>query len=256
MARAQDERVRLRRRCPHVPALLSRAAGHRRAERRRHRVLPSAATTTGPGDTRLRRQHDVRPERRRRATAGHGDPAAWCARRSPARARRPRRAQPVAGRARACRRACRPSRARSTTCGPYLARGTVFACPMRLGSGIKNKILQAWAMARPVVATPASLGGLAAQDDVNLLVREDNEGFCRSRDRTDPRSAAIAQRAWPNEVAKPVEREYAWAHRAAQFEAVLNEARRARWHAAEWSGPRATQAALRSLPGSRTSPRT
>ena len=36
---------------------------------------------------------------------------------------------------------------------PYLARGTVFACPMRLGSGIKNKVLQAWAMGRPVVAT-------------------------------------------------------------------------------------------------------
>ena len=60
---------------------------------------------------------------------------------------------------------------------PFLARGTVFACPMRLGSGIKNKILQAWAMARPVVATPASLGGLAAHDEDNLLVREDNLGF-------------------------------------------------------------------------------
>ena len=35
---------------------------------------------------------------------------------------------------------------------PYLAKAAVFACPMRLGSGIKNKILQAWAMERPVVA--------------------------------------------------------------------------------------------------------
>ncbi len=60
---------------------------------------------------------------------------------------------------------------------PYLARAAVFACPMRLGSGIKNKILQAWAMARPVVATPESLGGLAASDGVNLLVRSSPEAF-------------------------------------------------------------------------------
>jgi glycosyltransferase involved in cell wall biosynthesis len=118
---------------------------------------------------------------------------------------------------------------------PFLARGTVFACPMRLGSGIKNKILQAWAMARPVVATPASLGGLAAQDGANLLVREDDRGFSDAvieLIRDPVRAAVLAARG-----RLTVEREYAWAHRAAQFEAELGRAVE-RWRA-ERSGTEA-----------------
>jgi glycosyltransferase involved in cell wall biosynthesis len=105
---------------------------------------------------------------------------------------------------------------------PHLARGTVFACPMRLGSGIKNKILQAWAMARPVVATPASLGGLAARDGENLLVREDNRGFAEAvvdLIRQPQRAAALGAGGRAT-----VEREYAWSRRAAQFESILVDA--------------------------------
>ena len=36
---------------------------------------------------------------------------------------------------------------------PYLDRSEVFVCPLVSGSGIKNKVLQAWAMGLPVVAT-------------------------------------------------------------------------------------------------------
>jgi glycosyltransferase involved in cell wall biosynthesis len=119
---------------------------------------------------------------------------------------------------------------------PYLARGTVFACPMRLGSGIKNKILQAWAMARPVVATPASLGGLAAVDGVNLVVREDNRGFADAvvdlmRDPGRAAQLGAGGRA-------TVEREYAWPQRALQFESLLNEAVE-RWRAEASRSPSA-----------------
>ncbi len=37
---------------------------------------------------------------------------------------------------------------------PYIGRAAVYVAPMVSGAGIKNKILEAWAMARPVVATP------------------------------------------------------------------------------------------------------
>jgi polysaccharide biosynthesis protein PslH len=60
---------------------------------------------------------------------------------------------------------------------PYLARAAVFVCPMRQGGGIKNKILQAWAMEKPVIATSKSLGGLPAKDGVNLLIRDSPEQF-------------------------------------------------------------------------------
>ena len=121
----------------------------------------------------------------------------------------------------------------SSTVRPWLARGTVFACPMRLGSGIKNKILQAWAMARPVVATPASLGGLTAQDGVNLLVREDNRGFSDAVIELMRHPARAAQLGAGGRAT--VEREYAWSQRAVQFEAVLVEAVE-RWRAGRQFG--------------------
>ena len=52
---------------------------------------------------------------------------------------------------------------------PWLDQATVFVSPLIGGAGIKNKILQAWSMRKPVVATPVSSGGLLAVDGQNLL---------------------------------------------------------------------------------------
>lgn len=52
---------------------------------------------------------------------------------------------------------------------PYLARATVFVCPLRLGAGIKNKVLEAMAMGCPVVATPLSLDGIEARPGEDVL---------------------------------------------------------------------------------------
>ncbi|MBI4430615.1 MAG: glycosyltransferase [Candidatus Omnitrophica bacterium] len=43
---------------------------------------------------------------------------------------------------------------------PYLAGALAFVCPMRMGSGIKNKILEALAMELPVIATPLAVKGI------------------------------------------------------------------------------------------------
>ena len=55
---------------------------------------------------------------------------------------------------------------------PYLDQTSIFVCPMRKGAGIKNKILQAWAMAKPVVATSLATGGLSAIDGENILTTD------------------------------------------------------------------------------------
>jgi len=60
---------------------------------------------------------------------------------------------------------------------PYLARAALFVSPTRTGAGIKNKILQAWAMGKAVVATSASTGGLRCRDGDNILVRDTTEGL-------------------------------------------------------------------------------
>jgi len=43
---------------------------------------------------------------------------------------------------------------------PYFELALVFVSPLRLGAGIKNKILEALAMQKPVVATPLSCDGI------------------------------------------------------------------------------------------------
>lgn len=47
---------------------------------------------------------------------------------------------------------------------PYLESAKVFVAPLRYGSGIQNKVLEAMAMELPVVATPIVAEGLRVQD--------------------------------------------------------------------------------------------
>ena len=117
---------------------------------------------------------------------------------------------------------------------PYLARATVFACPMRLGSGIKNKILQAWAMGRPVVATPASLGGLSARDGVNILVRERPAEFAEAVSQLirDPVQAAALGHAGR----LTAEAEYSWPRRAEQLESTFLAVAGVEGHSGHGSG--------------------
>jgi glycosyltransferase involved in cell wall biosynthesis len=92
---------------------------------------------------------------------------------------------------------------------------------MRLGSGIKNKILQAWSMGRPVVAAPESLGGLNAKDEFNILVRADSAAFADAVVELilDPRRS-MRLGAQGRITA---EREYSWQVRARQFDTYLQE---------------------------------
>lgn len=60
---------------------------------------------------------------------------------------------------------------------PYLAKAAVFVCPLQSGGGIKNKILQAWAMGKACVATSFSTGGLGVIEGENILVRDKPQAF-------------------------------------------------------------------------------
>ena len=55
---------------------------------------------------------------------------------------------------------------------PCMARASVYVVPLRLGVGIRGKILEAWAMAMPVVATPVACAGLQFEHNGNLLLAE------------------------------------------------------------------------------------
>ena len=58
-----------------------------------------------------------------------------------------------------------------------IAAAKVVIAPLRAGSGTRIKILEAWAAARPVVATPLAAEGLAAEHGENCLIAENPVTF-------------------------------------------------------------------------------
>lgn len=122
---------------------------------------------------------------------------------------------------------------------PYLDRASVFVCPMRMGTGIKNKILQAWSMELPVVATPKSLGGLEARDGENVLVAHTSEEFAaRTVDLlTDP----TLREHLGNNGRQTVLQHYTWTRKAAQLESVMAKTARLSVPAPLHGSPDATE---------------
>jgi len=59
----------------------------------------------------------------------------------------------------------------------YAEKASVYICPLRMGAGIKNKILEAMAMGIPVVATPKSLAGMDVVVGNDLLSADGPEEF-------------------------------------------------------------------------------
>lgn len=53
---------------------------------------------------------------------------------------------------------------------PYLAAADIVVAPLRIARGIQNKLLEAMAMARPVVATPEAFQGVRAEPGRDILL--------------------------------------------------------------------------------------
>jgi O-antigen biosynthesis protein len=63
---------------------------------------------------------------------------------------------------------------------PYMAKASVYIVPLRLGVGIRGKVLEAWAMRMPVVASPVACAGLRFEPDQNILVAESPRMFAEA----------------------------------------------------------------------------
>lgn len=102
---------------------------------------------------------------------------------------------------------------------PYLAHAQVAVAPMRIARGVQNKVLEAMAMAIPVVTTTAGFEGIEADVGQDLLVRDDAEGFAaevielfRSDRREQIRQAGR----------RCVERNYSWDAALARLDGLLD----------------------------------
>jgi glycosyltransferase involved in cell wall biosynthesis len=60
---------------------------------------------------------------------------------------------------------------------PHAAQSAVAVVPMVSGAGIKNKIMEAWAMAMPVVCTPLALGDLPGRPRENVWAAQSPRGL-------------------------------------------------------------------------------
>lgn len=59
----------------------------------------------------------------------------------------------------------------------YIAQATVVVVPVRFGSGVRNKILEAWAMQKCIISTTIGAEGLDCEDGVNILLADGAQAF-------------------------------------------------------------------------------
>ncbi|MCY3865154.1 MAG: glycosyltransferase family 4 protein [Chloroflexi bacterium] len=103
---------------------------------------------------------------------------------------------------------------------PYLAQATVFVCPLRIGAGLKNKVLEALAMGIPVVATPLSVDGIQVRHGESAIVAPVD----RIAEETARllRDDALRERLSRNGRAL-VEAQYSWERTADSYERLYDE---------------------------------
>ncbi|WP_188235798.1 TIGR03087 family PEP-CTERM/XrtA system glycosyltransferase [Sphingopyxis sp. LK2115] len=102
---------------------------------------------------------------------------------------------------------------------PWLAAADAVVAPLLLARGVQNKLLEAMAMARPVVASAAAAAGIDAAAGEHLLVADDAEAMARAVGALfDDRAvaAAMGRAARERMIAR-----YGWDARMAPLGALL-----------------------------------
>lgn len=101
----------------------------------------------------------------------------------------------------------------------YVASADVVVAPLRIARGIQNKVLEALAMGKPVVVTPAALEGIPALPERDLLLAEEARGLA------DQILRVIEHPALAEELGKAgrrcVERHFSWEDNLSLFNELL-----------------------------------
>ena len=101
----------------------------------------------------------------------------------------------------------------------WLAAADVVVAPLRIARGIQNKVLEAMAMARPVVASPQAAEGIDAIDELHFLVaanlEEEASKICALL--SDPARASSLGRA----ARSRVEMRYRWSETLSALPGLL-----------------------------------
>lgn len=102
---------------------------------------------------------------------------------------------------------------------PFVAASKIAVAPMRIARGIQNKVLEAMAMEKAVVATPAALEGIDATVGAEAVAAASAPTFARECVRLieDPQASASIGRAARARILS----DYQWAAQLKRFDAVL-----------------------------------
>jgi len=101
---------------------------------------------------------------------------------------------------------------------PYFECALVYVSPLRLGAGIKNKVLETLAMQTPLVATPLSCDGIPVEDGRHVLLATRDDEFVErivALLRDPARRAMLAQSG-----RRLVEEQFTWQRVADLYEAL------------------------------------
>ena len=100
---------------------------------------------------------------------------------------------------------------------PYFAHAAACVAPMRIARGIQNKVLEAMAMARPVIVTADALEGIDAIPSAEVLLANSPDEFAVACLKAlEPASASIGQAA-----RRRVLQDYTWSERLHGLDRLL-----------------------------------
>lgn len=105
---------------------------------------------------------------------------------------------------------------------PYIRHAKAVVAPLRLARGIQNKVLEAMAMARPVVASPEALEGITARLDEEIVRADGAAEFIKQTLTVldDPESDTMGDRARQRVI-----EDYGWPSNLERLKTLLENGR-------------------------------
>ena len=102
---------------------------------------------------------------------------------------------------------------------PFLAAADLVVAPLAVARGVQNKVLEAMAMARPVVASAACADGIDAKPGAELVTAATPADFVQAIDSLLRRPEDAAARG--DSARRCVLRNYSWESNLARLDSVL-----------------------------------